>query len=168
MARAVSRIPRSLIEMKTFEKTDLTGSSTSYAYSSIATDMTQGDGGNQFIGSKFRLMSLKIKYDFSSVTLQSGVRIAIVIPKIPSAIPYLGSSIDNWDAHSITVLKDILLPNDSALKCGIVDLKGPINIELDVSGSSPLKNNVYIFVYSLNNGSLLRSDFSYTANYLDA
>jgi len=124
--------------------------------------MSQGDSSEQFIGSKFRLMRLRVNYDWSALTLIEAVRISVVIPKDPTTAPVLSSASRQWDTTAFTVLHDMLLPKDPAVAAGTFDVTGPINCEMNSTGTSPLRNNVYIYVHSGTNGAALATDVTYS------
>lgn len=169
---APMRIPKSLLpEMKQFTKDGLSAS-TNYAYSSIYSDMTQGDDADDFIGSKFTLKRLRVIYDYSDLaaSLSEGVRISVVIPKNPSSLPTLTNHIKVWDTQQFTVLFDRILPKDASMLAGTFDVTGPIHMEGINTGTTPLRNNVHIYVHSANNGSNIGNvvRVSYQMWYTDA
>jgi len=161
--KTVMKVPKSMIpETKQYIASALAFSSSNYSYSSIPTDMSQGDSSEQFIGSKFRLMRLRVNYDWSALTLIEAVRISVVIPKDPTTAPVLSSASRQWDTTAFTVLHDMLLPKDPAVAAGTFDVTGPINCEMNSTGTSPLRNNVYIYVHSGTNGAALATDVTYS------
>lgn len=162
------KIPRSLMpETKQYVSSILSSATTNYAYASIPSSISQGDDGNDFIGSKFRISRIRVNYDFSQLSLTSGVRVSVVIPKDPSTYPILTSTIQQWDTQTYTVLHDMILPDSPDTATGTFDVTGPINVHMSSAGSTPLRNNVYLFVYSTGNGSALQTDFSYSVWFTD-
>lgn len=165
--RQVMRIPRSLLpETKQFIRSILTGT-TNTAYSSIYQDMSQGDDGTQFVGTKFRMLRLRVMYDFSQLSLTEGVRMSVVIPKNPSVVPSLLSAITPWDTQQYTVLFDRIVGDDTSLVTGTFDVKGPITLEGDSSGFTPLRNNVIVYFQSASSGANLASKVNYQMWFTD-
>lgn len=163
------RVPKSLLpETKNFIQDSLTNNSTSYAYSSVPSDMGQGDGGNQFIGQKFRMLRLRVNYDFTQLTITEAVRVSIVMPKDPSTIPTLTASLAQWDTSNFTVLHDLLLPDAAEVAAGTFDVTGPLNVEMNSSGTTPLRNNIYIYVHTAGLGATIRFNFGYQIWYTDS
>ncbi|CAN8138887.1 hypothetical protein THIOSC15_1210002 [uncultured Thiomicrorhabdus sp.] len=109
-------------------------------------------------------------YDFSQLTLSEGVRISVVIPKDPSIAPVITDHIDPWDTQTRTVIFDRILGDSAELLAGTFDVLGPINLEGDSTGTSPLRNNVHIYVHSAANGTNLASsnNISYSMWFTDA
>lgn len=168
-SRTVMRVPRALLpETKQFRSTGLIiPSTTDSAYHSIYAAMAQAVGGNQFVGSKFRMLRLRVMYDLSQLSLTEGLRISVVIPKNPSTTPSLSSAVDPWDTQQYTVLFDRLLGDDTSLVTGTFDVKGPITLEGDTSGVTCLRNNVYVFFYSAGNGAAIANRFEYAMWFTD-
>jgi len=163
MAVGSSKIPKALLpETKQYLAASLSTSGFSDAYSPIPEQMTQGDSGSEFLGSKFRVMRLRVNYDWSAISLSGAVRLSVVIPKDPTTNPALTSSRQQWDTNTYTVLHDMLIPPDSSLTAGTFDVKGPINVEMDATGSAPRRNNICIYVFNTGNGAALASDISYS------
>jgi len=54
------------------------------AYVTIPIAMSQGDDGNDFIGFKFRVLRVRIYYDYSTVTVTDFIRMVLGVPKDPS------------------------------------------------------------------------------------
>jgi len=164
--RGATRIPKSLMpEMKQTVAATLTTNTSNYAYSSIPLDLAQGDTSKNFDGAKFRIARIRVMYDFLGVTgfLAEGVRVSVIIPKDPTFIPVGPVTTHSpWGTDEYTVLYDALLPADSATSAGTFDVTGPINCEMNSTGTASLRNNVYVFVQSVGNGSSLKSDFSYS------
>lgn len=157
--KAPMRIPKSMLpEMKQYTTTGLSAS-TNYAYLSLYGSMTQGDGSDQFVGSKFTLKRFRFMYDYSdlSATLTEGVRISVVIPKDPSITPTITDHIDPWDTQNYTVLYDSVLPKDPSCLAGTFDVTGPIHMQGSSGGTSPLRNAVHLYVHSAGLGSTLAS-----------
>lgn len=166
--KPLMRIPKSLLpETKQFIKSSLTNGDTDFAYSSIPTDMTQGDGGNEFLGAKFRIQRIRVFYDIDT-TLSKGVRIAVAIPKDPSGVVGVTNEREAFNTHQDTVLYDMLLPNDPSCLSGTFDVVGPINVELNAAGTTPLRNNIQVYVHSDNVGLTLTGDVGYCVWYTDA
>lgn len=163
------KIPKFLLpETKQYIQSALTLSNASAAFSNICTDITQGNDADQFIGSKYRITRLRVNYDFSQVSLSEAVRISVLIPKNASSIPVLFSARDQWDTNLYTVLHDMILPDSPDTASGTFDVTGPINVEMDNDGTTPVRNSVYVYVYSAGNGLVLRADFSYAFWFTDA
>lgn len=161
--KSVMKVPKSMQpEMKQYEKSTLTTAFTGYAYSSIPTDMSQGDASDQFIGSKLRMARLRVNYDWSQLTLTEAVRVSVVIPKDPSTTPFLSNARATWDTAQFTVLHDMILPPDLSVSAGTFDVTGPINIEMTSNGVTCLRNNIQIYVGSNGNGTGLANDISYS------
>jgi len=163
MAVGSSKIPRSLLpETKQHIGINLSTALTNSAYTALAEDMTQGTASDDFVGSKFRMMRLRVNYDWGDLTLTDAVRLSVVIPKDPTTNPGIASAIAHWDTNTYTVLHDMLLPRDESLSAGTFDIKGPVNIEMNTAGTAVLRNNIHIYAYSTGNGSGLASDISYS------
>lgn len=163
------RIPRSLMpETRQFTQSATTGSFASYTSSVIPQDMMQGDGGSQFTGSKFRMTRLRVHYDYSNLTLTSGVRIIVYIPKDPSGGPLpIVNSTTPINTRQTTVLYDRLLPDDPSMLAGTFDVMGPINVEMNEAGTAALKNNITLVVLSNGSGPALRNATSYAVWFTD-
>jgi len=144
-----TKIPKSLQpELKQFVS-DFAGFSTSgtnTAVSSIPIIMSQGDGGNQFIGSKFRIMRVRVYFDYSDVTTTSGIRLSLGIPKDPSDSVILDTTAAGTliphNMRSVTMLKEMFLKTDGSNLNGYMEWNGPLNVEMNSGGTSPLKNNL--------------------------
>jgi len=164
--RAATRIPKSLMpEMKQFiPGIALIATSTNAAWGSIPTSLTQGDNSANFDGSKFRIARIRVMYDFSTLvgSATEGVRISVVIPKDPTAgMSFPANAHTPWDTTSQTVLHEILLPRDLATSAGTFDVTGPINCELNSTGTTPLRNDVNVVAQSAFQGAPLTSCVSY-------
>ena len=165
------QIPKSLLpETKQyilgFEITQSTVNST---WSSIPTDMFQGDDASQFIGSKFRIQRIRVHYDYTGLAMDRGFRMMLVIPKDPSLtapVP-IGSEFDEVDTDQYTVLHDQLMSNDSSLRAGTFDWTGPLNVEMNKSGVTPLRNNVFLYIYSTGAGGLVQFRTKYAVWFTD-
>lgn len=163
--QAPMRIPKSLMpEMKQYYRNTLVTNGTSYAYSEIPLDMAQGDTSQNFDGAKFRIHRIRVNYDFSQASLSGGVRMMLIIPKDVSFNPtaLISSARDQIDTNLHTVLFDRLVSDDLMTAAGTFDWKGPLNVEMNVSGTAAQRNNVFLYVYGNNAGLALRDDFSYS------
>lgn len=164
------KIPRSLLpETKLYSRSTLANYGLSnLSYSSIPQDMNQGDDGEDFLGSKFRITRMRVYYDFSQSTLTSGVRIAVVIPRNPSSAPVnaLSTSTTPINTREYTVLHDMLLPDAAETAAGTFDVTGPINVEMSNTGTTALRNNVWLLIWS--NSIDLTSSCSYQVWFTDA
>lgn len=164
------RIPKALLpEMKQYTKSSLSASSTSYAYSSIPSDMGQGDDGDDFIGSNFRIARIRVYYDFSQISLTSGVRMALVIPKDPSttSVNAILSTTTPVDKTNFTILFDRLLPDSVDVAAGYFDWSGPLNVEMNKTGTTTLRNNVHLHVYASGVGASMANAFAYAVWFTD-
>lgn len=167
--RMPMRIPKSILpETKNFVQNNLTNTTTNICYSSIPTDMTQGDGGNEFIGKKFRVLRIRVNYDFSQLTVTEAVRFSVLINKDPSTFNLLINARDQWDTADRTILYDMILPDSPDTAAGTFDVVGPINVELNQIGNIPLRNNIIIYAHSAGNGVALAGDITYQVWYTDA
>jgi len=102
------------------------------------------------------------------LTLTSGVRIVVSIPKDPNgAVFNPSSSILPVNTRQYTVLYDRLLPDDPSMLAGTFDVTGPINVEMNENATAVLKNNISISVYSLNQGTNLRTNTAYAMWFTD-
>lgn len=165
-----ARILRALRpETKQYRAFSLTNGFTNYAESAPSTSITQGTGDNQFIGNKFRISRLRVYYDFSQLTLTSGVRVVVYMPKASatSALP-IASTTTPISTIDHTVLYDMLLPDAPETATGSFDVTGPINVETNAGGSAVWRNDLRIVVWSSGNGVALKDAFSYTFWYTDA
>ncbi len=163
-------IPRSLTpEVKQYFQDSLTTLGTNYGHSVITSDMSQGDGGNQFLGSKIRILRVRCYYDFSDYvgSLFEGVRLSLYIPKNPTAVVAQLNARDPWDKHLVTPLHEILLPKDASALTGVFDWTGPLNVEFDVNGTAALKNALVLQACSNGNGSNISSRLSYVVWYTE-
>jgi len=62
------------------------------AYASLPDIMSQGNDGNQFIGSKYRILRVRVYFDYTDVTLTSGLRLGLGIPKQPNDLTILDTT----------------------------------------------------------------------------
>lgn len=169
--RTTMKIPKSLLpETKMFFQNTLNNIALNSAFTSVPQDLTQGDDGEDFTGSKFRVQRLRVFYDFSQVALGSGVRVAVVIPKDPTIAPItlFSSTISPINSREFTVLHDMLLPDSPDTAAGTFDITGPINVEMNNAGAAVYKNNIWIYVYSVATNTQLRDSFSYQVWFTDA
>lgn len=169
---APMRVPRYLLpEVKQFVRTFLTDFGTNNCESSIGVDMTQGDGGNEFVGHRIRALRLRVNYDLTGITPTStGFRIVVLMPKRPSA-PALTVPTNTTDpivTQTYTVLFERFIPNDPSSKVGTFDVPLNFNIELDGGGTTVQKNDLRIVGVAAGNGSAMRLDIGYALWYTDA
>jgi hypothetical protein len=163
----IMRVPAYLKpETKQYFQNALTSTLGGVVYSSIPTDMAQGDASNQFVGSKVRLTRLRVYYDFSNITFTTGVRITVLIPKKAGSLNTV-SVTGVFDTDRQTILHDMLLPNDPSVLAGTFDVTGPINVEFDTDGNLCQRNDLHILVASSNPTSA-RTQLSYSVWYTDA
>lgn len=141
---------------------------TNDCYSSIYTYMQQGDAGEHFSGSKFRMLRLRVMYDFSQITITSAVRMSVVIPKDPSTAPVLASAVNGWDTQQYTVLFDRIVGDAAELLAGTFDVTGPITLEGTNDGITPLRNNVHVYFHSSGNGGAMGIKASIAVWFTDA
>jgi len=147
-------IPKSLQpELKQFATlTNLGTSGANTAIMSIPAYMAQGDGGDQFIGSKFRIVRVRVYFDYSDVVTTSGIRLSLGIPKDPSDTTILSTSTEGTLAipimRQVTMLKEMFLKTDGSNLNGYMEWNGPLNVEMNVSGVTPLKNNLILQINS--------------------
>lgn len=161
-------IPRSLLpETKQFSGAASVVLNTNVTCQQLTAAMTQGDRGDEFSGSKWRMLRMRIFYDFSQLSLTEGVRMSVVIPKDPNVTPSLTSAIAQWDTRSTTVLFDRLVGDDTALVTGTFDVVGPINVELNQGGTGALRNNIWIYFHSANSGTAMSSKNTFSVWYTD-
>ena len=140
-------------ELKQFRSiATLATSGVNAAFLSIPTAMNQGDGGDNFDGSKFRIMRVRVYFDYSDVTTTSGIRLALGIPKDPgsSTILDVGTSgtIVPANMREVTMLKEMFLKTDGSNLNGYMEWNGPLNVEMNSAGSVPLKNNLILQINS--------------------
>lgn len=176
VSRPRYRIPRSLLpEMKQFVKTQLFGANADEAYSSIPLDLTQGDDGNQFVGTKIRIKRLRVMYDFTgySTPTTTAIRISVVIPKDVNFPPAAGTIVSNRytpiNTHDYTVLHDRLVPLASGdYRVGQFDVTMNLPVEFSLGGTSVRKNDLIVIAYSPGNGTAARAIMGYAVWYTDS
>lgn len=165
------RVPRSLLpEMKQYTVTALGFGDQDYASSSVIQDMTQGDDGNQFVGTKITAKRLRVLYNYSNFTA-GAVRMLVYIPKDASdGNPPVSAIHHPVDTHRHTVLYDRILNTrgGDAILSGHFDVKLNHQIETLLGGTTAVKNNIRIFVYSAGNGLIVRTITAYALWYTDA
>jgi len=139
----------------------MTVSGTNAAIMSIPTFMSQGDGGDQFSGSKFRILRVRVYFDYTDVATTSGVRFGLGIPKDPSSsslydISSLGTMLPA-NLRQVTMLKEMFLKTDGSNLNGYMEWNGPLNVEMNSDGTAPLKNNLMLQIVSENVGTSIGS-----------
>ena len=130
------------------------------AYVTIPTAMSQGDDGNDFIGSKFRVLRVRIYYDYSTVTVTDSIRMVLGVPKDPSQTAILTTTTGQSQVlpanyFATTILKEKYLKTDGSDHAGYMEWTGPLNVEMNEGGTIPLKNSLIFQVNSSGQGSLL-------------
>jgi len=149
-----TRIPKAMMpELKQFVSTAALTSVTDSAYVSIPSIMNPGTGGDDFEGSKFRIMRVRVYYDYSDVATTSGIRMALGMPKISTATTILDTSSVNGtvrpaNARSTTILKEKFLKTDGSDLNGYMEWTGPLNVEMNGPGNGIFKNNLIFQVNS--------------------
>ena len=167
---APMKIPKSLLpETKQIFRNLIATSDTDYAIESIPSFMNQGDGSDQFVGSKVRIQRVRVTYDFSGLSLTTGHRIMLVIPKDPSnfVTPVTSNIWHQIDTDQFTVLHDQIMSNDSSLRAGTFDWVGPLNVETNKNGTTPLRNNLTLVVFSDGQGANIRTRVGYSVWFTD-
>jgi len=145
-----TRMPKSMQpELKQFiNSSPLSVITTNAAALSIPTTMAQGDAGDQFIGSKFRITRVRVYFDYTDVTTTSGIRLGLGISKDPSdnSILEVGTTGTVLPANMrrVTMLKEMFLKTDGSNLNGYMEWNGPLNVEMNSTGSAPLKNNLIL------------------------
>jgi len=158
-----TRIPKAMQpELKQYVTTSsLQTTGTNTAYLSIPLVMNQGNDGDQFLGSKFRIMRIRVYFDYSDVATTSGIRMALGIPKDPTGFTIFdtGSSgtVTPANMRVTTMLKEMFLKTDGSNLNGYMEWSGPLNIEMSATGTGVLKNNLIFQVNSDGVGSTLSS-----------
>ena len=156
-----TRIPRSLQpEIKQFVNAITMGTvGANTATLSIPIYMNQGNDGDEFLGSKFRILRVRVFFDYTDVTTTSGIRMALGIPKDPSATTVLTNASDGTvvphNMRQVTMLKEMFLKTDGSNLNGYMEWLGPLNVEMNDTGNTPLKNNLILQVNSIGVGALL-------------
>ena len=134
--------------------------------------MNQGNDSDQFIGSKFRIQRIRVNYDLTTLTLTSGFRMMLVIPKDPnvsfatSGVPIFTTS-DQVNTDEYTVLHDQLMSNDASLRAGTFDWVGPLNVEMNKAGTTCQRNNVHLFFFSDSAGTDANTQITYSVWFTD-
>ena len=121
------------------------------AIMSIPSYMNQGNDGDEFVGSKFRILRVRVYFDYSDVTTTSGIRLALGIPKDPSTTTILSTSdvtVTPANMRRTTILKEMFLKTDGSNLNGYMEWKGPLNVEMNDTGTTPLKNNLILQINS--------------------
>lgn len=125
---------------------------TNSATMSIPAFMNQGDNGDNFIGSKFRILRVRVYFDYTDVTTTSGIRLALGIPKdiTDNAILDVGTSgtVIPHNMRRVTLLKEMFLKTDGSNLNGYMEWSGPLNIEMSDTGATPLKNDLHLQINS--------------------
>jgi len=156
-----TRIPKSLQpEIKQFVNAITMGTvGANTATLSIPIYMNQGNDGDEFVGSKFRILRVRVFFDYTDVTTTSGIRMALGIPKDPSATTVLTNASDGTvvphNMRQVTMLKEMFLKTDGSNLNGYMEWLGPLNVEMNDTGNTPLKNNLILQVNSIGVGALL-------------
>ena len=156
-----TKIPKALMpELKQFVTSINLPSTVNSAQLSIPATMNQGDSGVSYDGSKFRIVRVRIYFDYSDVTTTRGIRLALGIPKDPSdtvILTNLGgfSIVEPANMRQVTMLKEMFLKTDNSNLNGYMEWNGPLNVEMNAAGSTPLKNNLIFQVNSDGVGALL-------------
>lgn len=164
---APMRIPRALMpEVKQYSATALTTAGANQARHNILTNMTQGTGSDQYLGSRIRMKRLRVHYDYSDLSLTHGVRLLVVIPK-QTTFGLPANQLSPIDTNEFTVLYDLLLPNDPSVLAGTFDVVGPINMEWD-NANNVKKNGIHVIATSVGAGSGLASRTSLSMWFTDA
>jgi len=135
-------------------------STTNGAYTSIPAAMSQGDDGNDFLGSKFRILRVRIYYDYSTLTPTDSIRMALGVPKDPSNTLILTTTTGQSQVlpssyFTVTMLKEKYLKTDGSDAAGYMEWTGPLNVEKSETGGIVLKNNLIFQVNSSNLGTSL-------------
>jgi len=149
-----SKIPKSMQpELKQWRSTtSLNASGLNSVVMSIPSFMTQGNDGDQFLGSKFRIARVRVFFDYSDVTTTSGIRLALGIPKDPSSQTILDTSTSGTviphNMRTDTMLKELFLKTDGSNLNGYMEWSGPLNVEMNALGTAALKNNIILQINS--------------------
>jgi len=156
-----TKIPKALMpELKQFVTFSSLPSTANSAQVSIPSVMGQGDSGTAYDGSKFRIARVRVFFDYSDVTTTRGIRLALGIPKDPSDTTILSNLAGNCTSEpanmrQVTMLKEMFLKTDNSNLNGYMEWSGPLNVEMNASGTTPLKNNLIFQVNSDGVGALL-------------
>ena len=149
-----TKIPKALMpELKQFVSSVNLINTVNSAQCSIPLYMSQGNDGDQFLGSKFRILRVRLYFDYSDVTLTNGIRMVFGIPKDPSdtlLLTNLGSinTVEPANMRRVTILKEMFLKTDGSNLNGYMEWSGPINVEMNDTGISVLKNNFLVQINS--------------------
>jgi len=149
-----TRIPKSMQpELKQWVSVSaLTTVGANSAVMTIPQVMNQGNDGDQFLGSKFRINRVRVYFDYTDVTTTSGIRLALGIPKDISdnAIMDVGTSgtVIPLNMRRTTLLKEMFLKTDGSNLNGYMEWLGPLNIELSDDGNTTLKNQLILQINS--------------------
>jgi len=149
-----TRIPKAMQpELKqwvSFQNLNVSG--VNAAFMSIPLFMNQGDDGDDFLGSKFRILRVRVYFDYTDVTTTSGIRLSLGIPKDPgnTTITDIGTAgtLIPHNYRQVTMLKEMFLKTDGSNLNGYMEWSGPLNVEMNSAGSSPLKNNLTLQINS--------------------
>jgi len=118
------------------------------AHASIPDIMSQGNDGDQFVGSKYRILRVRIYFDYTDVTLTSGLRLALGIPKNPASTTILDTSAQGTviphNMREVTILKEMFLKTDGSNLNGYMEWNGPLNVEMNSVGNVALRNNLIL------------------------
>jgi len=149
-----TKLPKALMpEMKQFVSSVSLTTGANTAYAVIPTLMASGTDGTQFVGSKFRIMRVRVYYDYTDVTITKGVRMVFGIPKDPSSAPLISTATSTNSILPInlrggTLLKEKFLKTDNSDLNGYFEWSGPLNVEMSESGTFVFKNALIFQVNS--------------------
>jgi len=140
-------------EIKQFISAGFLTSTANSATYSIPLFMNQGDNGDTFIGSKFRILRVRVYYDYRGLTPTTGIRMAMGIPKDPTQTLIMSattgqSTLLPTNYFTTTLLKEKFLKTDDSDLNGYLEWTGPLNVEMDVSGATVQRNNLIFQVNS--------------------
>jgi len=127
---------------------------------SLPLAMTQGLAGDNFNGSKFRILRVRVYYDYSDLTPTSAIRMGLGMSKDPS-VTSLFSTIPGQETtlpanyRSVTMLKEKMLKTDGSDHAGIWEWTGPLNVEMNDAGTLVRKNNLTLQINSESLGASL-------------
>jgi len=149
-------------EIKQFISATTLTSTTNGAYISIPVAMSQGDSGNQFEGAKFRILKVRVYYDYSTLAPADSIRMGLGVPKDPSTQSIFTTTTGQANVlpanyFNVTMLKEKYLKTDGSDHAGYMEWTGPLNCEMTETGVTPLKNNLIFQVNSAGLGSSLAS-----------
>jgi len=149
-----TRIPKALQpELKQYvSSANMSTSGLNSAYFSICGIMNQGDDGNDFLGSKMRILRVRVFFDYSDVATTSGIRLSLGVPKDPSDILITDTGTSGTvvphNMRTVTMLKEMFLKTDGSNLNGYMEWNGPLNCEFVAAGSTPVKNNLILQINS--------------------